>query len=101
MTAFMAYKGKDVRLSYENTSILPEKDSTRIEYNEFRKLFGEDGNVIVIGTKNPDIFKLDQFNAWNDLGNQIQAKDGVLEVINISRAVYLVKNEQTHQFNRQ
>jgi len=99
MTAFMAYKGKDVRLSYENTSILPEKDSTRIEYNEFRKLFGEDGNVIVIGTKNPDIFKLDQFNAWNDLGNQIHAIDGVLEVINISRAVYLVKNEQTHQFN--
>ncbi len=97
-TAFMAYKGKDVRLSYENTSLLPEKDSTRIEYTEFRKLFGEDGNVIVIGTRNPDIFKLDQFNAWTDLGNQIHSINGVLEVINISRAVNLVKDEQTHQF---
>jgi len=94
----MAYKGKDVRLSYENTSLLPEKDSTRIEYTEFRKLFGEDGNVIVIGTRNPDIFKLDQFNAWTDLGNQIHSINGVLEVINISRAVNLVKDEQTHQF---
>src|SRR5665647_301898 len=98
-TAFMAYKGKDVRLSYENTSLLPEKDSTRIEYTEFRKLFGEDGNVIVIGIRNPDIFKLDQFNAWTDLGNQIRKIDGVQEVVNISRAVYLVKNEETHQFN--
>ena len=97
-TAFMAYKGKDVRLSYENTSLLPEKDSTRIEYTEFRKLFGEDGNVIVIGIRNPDIFKLDQFNAWTDLGNQIHSIDGVLEVVNISRAVNLVKDEQTHQF---
>ncbi|HEX7585067.1 MAG TPA: MMPL family transporter [Prolixibacteraceae bacterium] len=99
MTAFMAYKGKDVRLSYENTSLLPEKDSTRIEYAQFKKLFGEDGNVIVIGIKNPEIFKLDQFNAWTDLGNQIRKIDGVLEVVNISRAVYLVKNEETHQFN--
>jgi len=97
-TAFMAYKGKEVRLSYENTSLLPEKDSTRIEYSEFRKRFGEDGNVIVIGTRNPDIFKLDQFNSWNDLGNTIHGIDGVLEVVNISRAFNLVKDEATHQF---
>ena len=58
-TAFMAYKGQNVKLSYENTSLLPEKDSTRVEYNEFKKLFGEDGNVIVIGTKNPDIILTD------------------------------------------
>jgi len=99
MTAFMAFQGKDVRLSYENTSLLPEKDSTRIEYLEFKNLFGEDGNVIVIGTKNPDIFKLDQFNAWADLGNEIRRIDGVQEVVNITRAVNLIKNEETHQFN--
>ena len=99
MTAFMAYKGKDVKLSYENTSLLPEKDSTRIEYLEFKKLFGEDGNVIVIGAKNPDLFKLDQFNAWTELGNQIRKTDGVQEVVNLARAVNLIKNEETHQFN--
>jgi len=99
MTVFMAYKGKDVKLSYENTPILPEKDSTRIEYVEFKKLFGEDGNVIVIGTKNPDIFTLNQFNAWSDLGNKIHEIDGVKEVVNISRAVNLEKNEESHQFS--
>jgi len=98
LTAFMAYKAKDVSLSYENSSLLPEKDSTRIEYQEFKKLFGEDGNVIVIGTINPDLFKLDQFNAWSDLGNEVRKIDGVLEVLNISRAINLVKNEETHQF---
>lgn len=98
LTAFMAYKAKDVSLSYENSSLLPEKDSTRIEYQEFKKLFGEDGNVIVIGTINPDLFKLDQFNAWSDLGNEVRKIDGILEVLNISRAINLVKNEETHQF---
>ncbi|HET6558794.1 MAG TPA: MMPL family transporter [Prolixibacteraceae bacterium] len=98
-TAFMAYKGKDVKLSYENTSLLPDRDSTRLEYLEFKKLFGEDGNVIVIGAVNPAIFTLDQFNAWTDLGNALHKVDGVREVLSISRAVNLVKNDSTHQFD--
>ncbi len=99
LTAFMAYKGKEVKLSYENASLLPVKDSTRIEYLQFKKLFGEDGNVIVIGTVNPEIFTLKQFNAWSDLGNEVKNIDGVQEVVSITRAINLVKNEKTHQFN--
>lgn len=99
MTVFMAYEAKNVKLSYENSSLLPEKDSTRIEYQKFKNLFGEDGNVIVIGTINPELFKLEQFNAWTKLGDDIRKVDGVLEVLNISRAINLVKNEETHQFS--
>jgi uncharacterized protein len=98
LTAFMGYKGKDVRLSYENSSLLPEKDSTRIEYQEFKKHFGEDGNVIVIGAVNPHLFELEQFNDWADLGGDIRKVDGVLEVVNLARAINLVKNEETHTF---
>jgi len=101
LTAFMGYKGKDAALSYENTSLLPEKDSTRIDYLKFKKLFGEDGNVIVVGAINPDLFTLNQFNAWNDLGNLIHKIEGVQEVVSISRAINLVKNEETHQFSVQ
>ncbi|MBL7971249.1 MAG: MMPL family transporter [Prolixibacteraceae bacterium] len=101
LTAFMAYKGQNVKLSYENSSLLPEKDSTRIEYQEFKKLFGEDGNVIVIGAVNPKIFNLDQFNAWSDLGDNIKKIDGIQEVVSITRAINLTKNEETHQFNIQ
>ena len=97
-TIFMAYKGQNARLSYENTSVLPEKDSTWLEYAEFRHLFGEDGNVIVVGTKNPNIFKMDQFNGWVGLGNKIKEIDGVSEVVSIARAINLVKNDSTHQF---
>jgi len=98
LTAFMGYKGKDAALSYENSSLLPDKDSTRIEYLKFKKLFGEDGNVIVVGAVNPDLFTLNQFNAWTDLGSQIDQIEGVQEVVSISRAINLIKNEETHQF---
>jgi len=95
----MAYKGKDVKLSYENTSLLPDKDSTKIEYLEFKKLFGDDGNVIVIGAINPAIFQLDQFNAWASLADSLKQIDGVREVLSISKAFNLVKNDSTHQFD--
>lgn len=98
LTIVMGYYGKDVKLSYENTSILPENDSTRIEYQHFKEQFGEDGNVIVIGAINPELFTLIQFNEWADLGTKIREIDGVQEVVNITRAINLIKNEETHQF---
>lgn len=97
-TAFMAYKGKDIKLSYEYASLLPDKDSARIMYLDFKERFGEDGNVIVIGAINPEIFTLEQFNLWADFGNDIIKIDGVKEVVNIARAINLVKDTTNKQF---
>jgi len=98
-TGYMAFEAQSVKLSYENTSILSAKDSTMIEYQKFRDQYGEDGNVLMIGIKNSDIFKLNQFIAWYDLGDSIRAIDGVLDVISMTRGINLIKNEKTHQFD--
>jgi len=99
LTVFMAYQGKNISLSYENTSILSEKDSAMIGYKQFKQQFGEDGNVMVIGIKHPGIFQIDQFNAWYDLGNRIKQVDGVKEVLSIAQSINLLKNEEAHQFD--
>jgi len=96
-TAFMAYNGQNVKLSYEN-SVLSEKDSAMIDYMAFRKLFGEDGNIVVVGVVNPNIFKLDQFNAWYDLEKEIGKIDGVLGSLSMTSCFNLNKNEELHQF---
>jgi predicted RND superfamily exporter protein len=98
-TAFMAYKAQSVKLSYENSALLSAKDSAMVEYQKFKLQYGEGGNVLMIGITNPKIFKLDQFNAWYDLGNELRKIDGVLDVISMTRGLNLVKNEQTHQFD--
>jgi uncharacterized protein len=98
-TAYMAFEAKEVKLSYGNSSILSEKDSVMIEYRKFKSQYGEDGNVLMIGIKNPDIFKLDQFTAWYDLGISIRSIDGVEDVISMTRGLNLIKNEKNHQFD--
>ena len=62
-TAYMAYEAQSVKLSYENTALLGAKDSAMVEYQKFKNQYGEDGTVLMIGIKNPNIFKLDQFTA--------------------------------------
>lgn len=98
-TALMAFEALSVRLSYENSSLLSSKDSAMIEYQKFKARYGEDGNVLMIGIKNPNIFNLEQFRAWYDLGDSIRAIDGVQEVISMTRGINLVKNDSTHQFD--
>lgn len=98
-TAYMAYEAQSVKLSYENTSILSAKDSIMVEYQNFKDRYGEDGTVLMIGIKNPEIFKFDQFTAWYELGDSIRAIDGVQEVVSMTRGINLIKNEATHQFD--
>jgi Predicted exporters of the RND superfamily len=98
-TAFMAYEGLSVKLSYESATLLSNSDSTLIRYKQFKQKFGEDGNVLVIGIQNPDIFSLSQFNAWYDLGNQIRSVNGVEEVVSMARTINLIKNTETHHFD--
>ena len=98
-TAYMAFEAKNVKLSYENTSLLSLNDSAMIEYQEFKKQYGEDGNVLMIGIKSSGIFRLDQFTALYDLGDSIRAIDGVQDVISMTRGINLIRNESTHQFD--
>lgn len=98
ITAFMAWQATDVKLSYDFVRMLPATDKGYLEYEGFKKMFGEDGNVLVIGVVNPNMFELDEFNAWYDLGNDIKKIDGIQEVVSITRAVRVVKNDSLRRF---
>jgi len=78
--------------------MLPENDTTYQSYVHFKQRFGEDGNVMVVGVSNPAIFKLAEFNAWYDLGNNLKKLEGVQEVVNLTRALNFGKDTVKKQF---
>ena len=98
LTVFMGWKGLDVRLSYDNASILPADDSFIVDYEAFKQKFGQDGSVIVIGVENPNMFQLKDFNLWYDLTSDMTNVDGVQGVMSITKGVTLQKNDSIHQF---
>ncbi|MFA5971287.1 MAG: MMPL family transporter [Lentimicrobiaceae bacterium] len=99
LTGVMAWQGSGVKLSYDNSRMLPADDPTVVEYDAFKKRFGEDGSVFVIGVTNPDMFKLNEFNAWYDLTFDMAKIDGVEGVTSIAKATNIVKNESLRQYN--
>ncbi len=99
LTFLMGWQGLNVKLSYNNTAMLPSSDSSVVLYNAFKNKFGEDGSVLVIGVTNKKMFELEQINAWHDLTNKIAGVDGVEGIMTITRAVNIVKNDSTRQFD--
>lgn len=94
----MAWQGLDVKLSYDNMRMLPANDTAVLDYEDFRHRFGEDGSVLVIGIENPDMFKLDELNAWYDLTTDMSQIEGVAGVMSIARAANIVKNDSLRKF---
>src|SRR5574343_302006 len=97
-TVFMAFEASKMELSYEFAKILPEDDPTFIEYQNFKKNFGEDGNVMVIGFADKNLFTLNKFNDWYHLSKTIKIIPGIKEVLSVPTAYKLVKNDSLSKF---
>jgi hypothetical protein len=98
LTIFMGYEASKMQLSYEFAKILPDTDSTFIEYQNFKKKFGEDGNVMVMGFADKDLFQLEKFKDWTKLNNDLKNIQGVKAIMSLPTAFRLVKNDSLEKF---
>lgn len=81
ITAFMGYRTSKIKLSYDFVRVLPVTDSSYINYENFKKLFGEDASVMVVGFKDNRFFDAEVFNDWYQLADEIRKKDGIQAVV--------------------
>ncbi|MDF2449390.1 MAG: hypothetical protein K0R26_1894 [Bacteroidota bacterium] len=99
ITAFMGYKTSKVELSYDFAQILPDTDSTFIEYQNFKKLFGEDGNVMVMGFADKNLFEYEKFKDWHDLSQKIKGIQGIKDLMSVPTVFKFIKNDSLEKFD--
>jgi predicted RND superfamily exporter protein len=97
-TAFLGWQASKVKLSYEFSRAIPTDNPKYVEYQQFRKKFGDDGNLLVIGIQSKDLFTQTIFNAYNALENDIKKIKGVQSILSVPSSVNLVRNE-SESFN--
>lgn len=97
-TIFMAYQAKNLKLSYAGSKILPLTDSVFVKYTAFKKQFGEDGNVMVLGIQSPNIYQKETYNKWAALSNEIQQLKGIKGVLSIGKLFELQKDTLNQKF---
>jgi uncharacterized protein len=98
-TALTAYWASKVELSYEFSRAIPANHPANITYQEFKKKYGQDGNMLVIGIQTPDFFKEKIFNDYTSLYRQLRKVNGVVDIISIPSAMNLVKQPETERLN--
>ena len=97
-TVFMAFQAKNLKLSYAGSKILPLTDSVFLKYTAFKKQFGEDGNVMVIGIESANIYQKETYNQWASLANDIQKLKGIKGVLSIGKLFELQKDTLNQKF---
>ncbi len=98
ISCFMGYETMKIELSYEFAQILPKDDSSFVAYQNFKKQFGEDGNVMVIGFEDKNLFQLNKINDWNQLGVDIKNIQGIKGIMSITSIYKVVKNDSLEKF---
>lgn len=58
ITLFFGYHARQVEMSYEPAPLLPQKDKAYTDYISFTEVFGEEGNLIILGVRDPDFSTL-------------------------------------------
>ena len=96
-TGFMGYYAKQVQLSYEFAKAIPVDNPKYKIYQEFKRQFGEDGNLLVIGIQTDSFFTQDIFNSYATLQRNLKKVPGVEDIISVPTAINLIKNPETEK----
>jgi uncharacterized protein len=97
LTAFFAYHAAQVKLSYEFSKAIPLDNPKYLAYQSFKRIFGEDGNLMVIGIQTDKLYQKDFFNDYAALSRNIKSVRGVEDVLGIPVATNLVKDTLTEK----
>lgn len=100
VSGFMGWKAKSkLELSYKYARVLPQDDPKYLAYEKFKERYGEDGNVMVIGFKDTNMFRLDVYQDWYDLTDSIRKISGVQDVMSTARLYSLAENDSVEKID--
>ena len=98
ITVFWVSQWQHMRFTFTEANLLPDNHPQNIQYNDFLSLFGEEGSVLLIATKDPALFSTEKLTAWKALSEQLNAFDEIDVVLSIDNVKELVKNKQKKKF---
>ena len=98
ITVFFAQEMGNVKMSYRFGGLLPKSDSAHVQYEELHGKFSEDGNVIVLAVQDPGLYRVEHFQAWWKLGNDLRDLPGVDSVFSEAHAYELVRDDDLTRF---
>lgn len=95
----MTYETTKVKLSYDFYKTVPEDNPAYQDYENFKAIFGDEGNVMFLAVQSDKFWDLNFFKEWYLLEQQLKKIPDVESVLSVTSAVNLVKNTTARKFN--
>ncbi|WP_067145112.1 efflux RND transporter permease subunit [Pseudotamlana agarivorans] len=97
-TFLLSLNWKNMRFTNTEANLLPDDHEVNLAYNKFLETFGEEGNLIILGVKDPSLFTVEKLNAWNNLTTSFKSAPEVESVLSIKDLQKLVKDSEHEKF---
>ena len=94
----MIVQWKDIKFTQTEANLIPADDKVNVDYTTFLSHFGEEGNLIVIATKDKKLFTPKAFSSWSRLMKNIQSNKEVSLVLSVNNLQKLSKNDSLNTF---
>ena len=88
----------NLKLDNKYGIVLPKDSPTTTNYNKFKKLFGEDGNVLVFAVKTDSLYTESRFTKWKQLGDSILKFKGIESVTSEATLITLKNDKEKKEF---
>lgn len=98
VTVFMGYHASKVTLSYDFARAIPTDNPKYQAYIDFKKKFGDDGNLLVLGVQTDKLFDETVFKAYANLHRNIKKISAVQDVLSIPYTFSLQKDSANSRF---
>ncbi|MEP6929150.1 MAG: MMPL family transporter [Flavobacterium sp.] len=98
LTIFLAFQWKNLAMTYTEANLLPKNHIANKEYQKFLDKFGEEGNLVVIGFKDPNFFTPKNYAAWNELMTGLKNSKEVDLVVSLNDLKKLEKDTVNEKF---
>ena len=99
ISIFSSTQFKNIRFTFTEANLLPDSHIQNLIYNKFTNLFGEEGNLIVIGLNDSLIFSRENFRKWTTLNKEIEKFDEIDYTLSIGNLKSLKKNDDEEKFD--
>lgn len=97
-TFFLTTQFKYLHFSYTEANILPKNHPINQQYDSFLKLFGEEGNLILLAVKDSTLFDAEKFRSWNALSDSIKKNSEVAVTLSLRDIQELKKDTVQQKF---
>ena len=98
VTIFLASQWQYMRFTFTEANLLPDTHPENLQYEDFIKTFGEEGNLIVIAIKDEDFFSEKIFHEWVALNDKINAFPEIDFTLSTNNVQELIKDEKEEKF---